>query len=56
VLISINPDAHTIDGLDDCKYGDLVAQKAGLAKNQNLSSFNLKQFEQFVQMQKNKRN
>jgi DNA polymerase (family 10) len=56
VLISINPDAHTIDGLDDCKYGVLVAQKAGLAKNQNLSSFNLKQFEQFVQMQKNKRN
>jgi DNA polymerase (family 10) len=56
VLISINPDAHTIDGLDDCKYGVLVAQKAGLTKNQNLSSFNLKQFEQFVQMQKNKRN
>ncbi|PJE47691.1 MAG: histidinol-phosphatase [Sediminibacterium sp.] len=56
VLISINPDAHTIDGLDDCKYGVLVAQKAGLAKNQNLSSFNLKQFEQFVQLQKTKRN
>lgn len=55
VLISINPDAHTIDGYEDCKYGVLVAQKAGLSKNQNLSSFNLTQFEQFVQIQQNKR-
>lgn len=55
VIISINPDAHTIDGFEDCKYGVLVAQKAGLSKNQNLSSFNLNQFEQFVQTQKNKR-
>jgi DNA polymerase (family 10) len=55
VLISINPDAHTIDGFEDCKYGVLVAQKAGLSKNQNLSSFSLSQFEQFVQTQQNKR-
>ncbi|HLD52214.1 MAG TPA: helix-hairpin-helix domain-containing protein [Sediminibacterium sp.] len=55
VLISINPDAHTIDGYEDCKYGVLVAQKAGLSKNQNLSSFNVTQFEQFVQIQQNKR-
>lgn len=55
VLISINPDAHTIDGFEDCKYGVLVAQKAGLSKNQNLSSFSLTQFEQFVQTQQNKR-
>ena len=55
VLISINPDAHTIDGYDDCKYGVLVAQKAGLKKQQNLSSFNLKEFEQFIATQKTKR-
>ena len=35
VLISINPDAHAIEGYDDCKYGVLVAQKAGLAAAQN---------------------
>lgn len=55
VLISINPDAHAIDGFDDCKYGVLVAQKAGLTKEQNLSSFSLQQFENFVREQKNKR-
>lgn len=55
VLISINPDAHTIEGYDDCKYGVLVAQKAGLKKDQNLSSYTLTEFEQFVALQKNKR-
>lgn len=55
VLISINPDAHAIEGYADCKYGVLVAQKAGLTKEQNLSCFNLQQFEQFVQIQQQKR-
>ena len=55
VLISINPDAHNIDGYADCKYGVLVAQKAGLMASQNLSSYNLEQFEAFVAEQKAKR-
>ena len=55
VLISINPDAHNIDGYADCKYGVLVAQKAGLMASQNLSSYNLEQFEVFVAKQKLKR-
>lgn len=55
VLISINPDAHNTDGYNDCKYGVLVAQKAGLSKSRNLSSFNLTAFEQFVHQQQLKR-
>ena len=55
VLISINPDAHNIDGYADCKYGVLVAQKAGLLASQNLSSYNLQQFEAFVAVQQLKR-
>jgi DNA polymerase (family X) len=55
VLISINPDAHSIEGFDDCKYGVLVAQKTLLTKEQNLSSFSITQFENFVQQQKLKR-
>lgn len=55
VLISIDPDAHDIDGYNDCKYGVLVAQKAGLSKSQNLSSFSLAAFEKFVAKQKSKR-
>jgi len=56
VLISIDPDAHAIDGFDDCKYGILVAQKTLLTPQQNLSSFSLQQFEAFVAQQHKKRN
>ncbi len=55
VLISINPDAHSIEGFDDCKYGVLVAQKAGLTKYQNLSSYTLADFEEFLMEQHEKR-
>ena len=55
VLLSINPDAHSIDGYNDCRYGVLAAQKAGLTAEQNLSSFSLQQFENFVTEQKKKR-
>lgn len=55
VLISINPDAHSITGFDDIKYGVLAAQKAGLTKEKNLSSFSLSEFEKFVAQQQLKR-
>ena len=48
VLISIDPDAHTTEGFNDCRYGVLAAQKGGLTKEQNLSSFSLQQFESFL--------
>lgn len=49
VLISINPDAHNLEGFDDTRYGVLVAQKALLTKEQNLSSFGLKEFEGYLE-------
>lgn len=55
VLISINPDAHSIDGFDDIKYGVLVAQKAGVTTQYNLTSYNLPEFEKFIAQQKKKR-
>ncbi len=48
VLISINPDSHSIEGIDDIKYGVLGAQKALLGKKQNLSSFSLDEFEKYI--------
>ena len=48
VIISINPDAHELSGFDDIKYGVLAAQKAALTKEQNLSSYDIKQFENFL--------
>jgi len=49
VLISIDPDAHSIEGFDDVKYGVLAAQKGGLTKEQNLSSYTLQQFEDYLE-------
>ena len=48
LLLSINPDAHFLDGFDDVKYGVLAAQKGGLTKEDNLSSFSLEEFESWL--------
>lgn len=48
VLISIDPDSHVKEGIDDTKYGVLVAQKAMLTKERNLSSFSLADFEKYI--------
>lgn len=52
VMISIDPDAHSIEGFKDTRYGVLSAQKAMVTKAQNLSSMNLAEFESFVQNRK----
>jgi DNA polymerase (family 10) len=52
VLISIDPDAHYIHGFDDLRYGVLSAQKGGLTKTGNLSSFTLREFEEFLLQRK----
>lgn len=56
VLISIDPDAHALEGFDDVKFGVMAAQKAGLTKEQNLSSFSLKQFEEWLGKNKKLKN
>ena len=56
MLISINPDAHSPEGFDDIQYGVLVAQKAMLTKEQNLSSFGLKELEQYLTSRKQMKN
>jgi DNA polymerase (family 10) len=55
VLISIDPDAHSIEGYKDIHYGVLAAQKAGVTKANNLSSYSLQQFEDFLVLQHRKR-
>jgi DNA polymerase (family 10) len=52
VLLSIDPDAHALDGFDDVKYGVLAGQKGGMTKEINLSSFSLKAFEHFLSSNK----
>jgi DNA polymerase (family 10) len=48
VKISIDPDAHSINGYHDIHYGVLAAQKGGVSAAQNLSSYSLKQMWDFV--------
>jgi len=48
VLLSINPDAHQLEGFHDIRYGILVAQKTKLSASQNLSSFSCKEFENWL--------
>jgi DNA polymerase (family 10) len=55
VLLSINPDAHTLDEYDNIKYGVLTAQKGGLTAANNLSSFSLREFEDWLVEQHSKR-
>lgn len=55
-LISIDPDSHFTDGLDDIKFGVAVAQKAMVTKENNLSSLSLQQLEKYIIDRKNLKN
>lgn len=54
-LISIDPDAHSINGYNDIRYGTLAAQKAALTPAQNLSSFPLEKFKIYLETTKKKK-
>ncbi len=52
VMLSINPDAHSVSHFDLVKYGVKVAQKAALKTTNNLSSLSLASFEAFLNQRK----
>lgn len=55
ILISINPDAHSLDGLEDMKYGVNVGRKAGLTKEMTLNAMSSEAISQyFLQRKKRK--
>jgi DNA polymerase (family 10) len=54
VWVSINPDAHYDKGLDDMRYGILVAQKAGLSPKHVLNGLSLSAFETYIEQKKNR--
>ena len=47
VFVSINPDAHKIDGLKDMKYGVMVGRKGGLLKALTLNALPLNELKAF---------
>ncbi|CAN5727136.1 helix-hairpin-helix domain-containing protein [soil metagenome] len=56
VLISIDPDAHSINGFNDIKYGVMVAQKAMVTPGNVLSSFGLNELETYLAARKKLKN
>ena len=56
VLISIDPDAHSLAGFDDIRYGVWAAQKGLLTKDRNLSSFSLAELETYLLQRKQLKN
>ncbi len=52
VLISINPDAHSMGGMNDIKYGVYTARKGGLCPKHCLTSMELTDFERFISSKK----
>lgn len=54
VLISINPDAHSTDGLDDMYYGTCVARKAGLTAAHIFNAFSREEIEKWFSRKKQK--
>jgi len=52
LFLSINPDAHSLPEFANIKYGVLVAQKGGLSKENNLSSFSKVEFDAFLKQRK----
>lgn len=55
VIFSINPDAHSIKGIEDIKFGVWSARKAGLPKSHCLNAFDLDEFEEWLSEQHQKR-
>ena len=48
VMLSINPDAHEMEGYEDMKYGVIVARKGGLIKNMTFNALTLKEMEEYL--------
>jgi DNA polymerase (family 10) len=52
VMLSINPDAHEMDGYADMKYGVLVGRKGGLTKEMTLNALSLQEIENYFSKRK----
>jgi DNA polymerase (family 10) len=55
VYISVNPDAHSVDGIGDIHYGVLSARKGGLTKKRTWNAMTLPEVEQWLMERKKKK-
>jgi DNA polymerase (family 10) len=52
VKLSINPDAHEMDGYSDMKYGVLAGRKGGLTKDMTLNTLSVKEISEYFDKRK----
>ncbi len=55
VMLSINPDAHEMQGYFDMHFGVAVARKGGLVKKMTLNAYSASEFELYLQERKQKK-
>lgn len=48
VMISVNPDAHSLQGVHDIRYGVYAARKGGLLRSQTLNALSKDNFETYI--------
>lgn len=48
LMTSINPDAHTTDGIDDIRYGVMIARKGKYGPDRVLNTRNADEFEKWI--------
>ncbi len=54
-MLAANPDAHSTRGIQNVRFGLLMANKGGATRQQMLNCLSLAEFEAFIQNQKKKR-
>jgi DNA polymerase (family 10) len=54
VMISINPDAHKMEGYHDMHYGTLAARKGGLTKQMTFNALSLEEIGKWFSVRKSK--
>lgn len=55
VMISVNPDAHSIEGIGDIYFGVCSARKGGLTTAMTLNALRLEEFEAYLRNRKQKK-
>jgi len=50
LLTSINPDAHSVEGIDDIRFGVMIAQKARFEKDRVLNTLGLNEFGKWLKV------
>jgi DNA polymerase (family 10) len=52
VMMAINPDAHSIKGIQDIRYGVMTARKGGMLRSHTLNALSVHEFAAWLQRKK----